>query len=132
MVVPTRRVDPARAQNYLKKAGELYLDMLESHRNGRFNSTVISAIHCGISSSDAFNVHTQGMRSMSKNHGDAIRLLSSIGPEARRMSEHLRWLIEVKNAAEYEERLFTSKEADMAVKHAERLYRWAKEKLAPG
>jgi hypothetical protein len=27
--------------------------------------------------------------------------------------------LEVKNAAEYEDRLFTSKEADLAVKHAE-------------
>ncbi len=128
--MPTRRVDPAKSHNYLKKAGELYLDMLEAHRNGRFNSAVISAIHCGISSSDAYTVYTGGVRSASKDHGDAIRLLSTTGVEGRRLSEHLTRLLELKNAAEYEERLFTSKEADLAVKHAERLYRWAKDKVA--
>jgi len=37
--------------------------------------------------------------------------------------------LEVKNAAEYEDRLFTSKEADLAVNHAERLYKRVKDKL---
>ncbi len=37
--------------------------------------------------------------------------------------------MEVKNAAEYEDRLFTSKDADLAVKHAERLYKWVRDKL---
>ena len=83
-------VDPAKSRNYLKKAGELYLDMLEAHRNSRFNSAVISAIHCGISSSDAYTVYTGGVRSASKDHGDAIRLLSATGAGGRRLSEHLR------------------------------------------
>jgi hypothetical protein len=124
MVVPSRRLDRSKAQNYLKKAGELYLDMLEARRSGRFNSTVISAVHCGISSSDAYTVYVGTVRSASRDHGDAVRLLSSMGTEAARMSEHLRSLLEVKNAAEYQDRLFTANDADVAVKHAERLYKW--------
>ncbi len=132
MGVQTRRLDPSKSRNYLKNAEELYLEMLEAHRSGRFNSAVISAVHCGISSSDAYTVYAGRVRSASKNHGDAVRLLSSMGAEAGRMSEHLRWLLEIKNAAEYEDRLFTSHEADLAVKHAERLYQWVLDKLAVG
>jgi hypothetical protein len=124
MVVPSRKLDRSKAQNYLKKAGELYLDMLEARRGGRFNSTVISAVHCGISSSDAYTVYVGTVRSASKDHGDAVRLLSSMGMEAAKMSEHLRSLLEVKNAAEYQDKLFTANDADVAVKHAERLYKW--------
>ncbi len=36
----------------------------------------------------------------------------------------------MKNVAEYEDRLFTSKEAETAVKHAERIYKWVAGKLA--
>src|SRR5437667_7233548 len=57
MVVPSRTLERSKAQNYLKKAGELYLDMLEARRSGRFNPAVISAVHCGISSSDAYTVY---------------------------------------------------------------------------
>ena len=53
----------------------------------------------------------------------------TMGVDAKVLSEHLRSLLEVKNAAEYEDRLFTSKEADLAIKHAERLYKRVKEKL---
>ncbi len=130
MVAPIRRLDPSKARNYLKKAGELYLDMLEARRSGRFNSAVISAVHCGISAADAYTVYVGSVRSSSKDHKDAVRLLSSIGTEAKRMSEHLRSLLEVKNAAEYQDSLFTSNDADLAVKHAERLYKWAAGKLS--
>ncbi len=127
--MPTRRLDRSKARNYLKKAEELYLDTLEAYRSGRFNATVISAIHCAISASDAYTVYTGTVRSASKDHGDAVRLLSSMGTEAGKVSDHLRWLLEVKNAAEYEDRLFASKEAETAVKHAERLYKWVAGKL---
>jgi hypothetical protein len=129
MVVSTRKLSPSKSGNFLKKAEELYLEMLEARRSGRFNSAVITAVHCGISASDAYTVYAGGVRSASKDHGDAIRLLSTMGVDARALSEHLRWLLEVKNAAEYEDRLFTSKDADLAVKHAERLYKWVRDKL---
>ena len=34
---PTRKLSPAKAGNYLKKAEELYLETLEARRSGRFN-----------------------------------------------------------------------------------------------
>jgi HEPN domain-containing protein len=129
MVASTRKLSPSKSGNYLKKAEELYLEALEARRSGRFNSAVISAVHCGISASDAYTVYAGGVRSASKDHGDAVKLLSSMGAEAKPMSDHLRWLLEVKNAAEYEDRLSTSKDADLAVKHAERLYKWVSDKL---
>ncbi len=83
MVVSTRKLSPVDSRNHLKKAEELYLEMLEARRSGRFNSAVISAVHCGISASDAYTVYSGGVRSASKDHGDAVRLLSTMGVEAR-------------------------------------------------
>ncbi len=101
MAVSTRKLSAVKSRNYLKKAEELYLEALEAQRSGRFNSAVLSAIHCGISASDAYTVHLGGVRSASKDHGDAVRLLSTMGVDAKVLSEHLRSLLEVKNAAEY-------------------------------
>ena len=41
--------------------------------------------------------------------------------------QQLSSLLGLKNQAEYEEKLITSNEADLALKHAERFLDWAKE-----
>src|SRR5437660_12541540 len=82
MVVPSRTLERSKAQNYLKKAGELYLDMLEARRSGRFKSAVISAVHCGVSSSDAYTVYVVAIIAASKDNRDALRLISDMETEA--------------------------------------------------
>src|SRR5207302_10304400 len=89
MVAPARRLDRSKAHNYLKKAGELYLDMLEARRSSRFNSAVISAVHCGISASDAYTVYAGAVRSVSKDQGDSVKLLYAMGNEARGRSDQV-------------------------------------------
>ena len=113
----------------VRKATELYDSMMDAYRQGKWNATIINAVHCAISSSDAYTVLQRGEVSASKNHRDSIRLLESINRDAKERAKHLAWLISMKSTAEYEARIFTQKEATEAVKHADRLYKWVKAEL---
>lgn len=129
--IPTRGVDKDRYRSYLKKAEEYYQAMLDSLSQGRWNAAALEAIHSAISANDAFLVHHYGLRSVSGAHEDAVELLAShFGTaEETKPAQHLSWLLAKKNLVEYEDRLFTAKEAQEAVKHAERFLDWVKTRL---
>ena len=128
--IPTRGVDKDRAHLYLKKAEEYYQAMLDSLAQGRWNAAALEAIHATISANDALLVRHYGLRSVSGTHEDAVELLvSRMGtPDAKRAAQHLSWLLAKKNLVEYEARLFTAREAQEAVKHAERFLEWVRAK----
>ncbi len=125
--IPTRGVDKDRYGLYLKKAEEYYQAMLDSLAQGRWNAAALEAI---LSANNAILVRHYGLRSVSGAHEDAVDLLvSRMGPpEVKKAAPHLSWLLAKKNLVEYEARLFTPKEAQEAVKHAERFLEWVKAK----
>lgn len=125
----TRSVDRSRAKDYLKRAEECKDLMLNAFELGKWNACIINAIHCAISSADAICIFKLGVRNASERHADAIALFSSIKPESeeiKRNVRHLSMLLNIKTNAEYGERLFTKKEAEESIKHAERLFNFAK------
>jgi hypothetical protein len=64
------------------------------------------------------------MRSAGESHEDTLALVrrAPFPPtETGKIVRHLSSLLDVKNAAEYEDRLLTAKEAEAAMKHLERL-----------
>lgn len=129
--IPTRGVDKVRYRSYLKKAEEYYQAMLDSLSQGRWNAAALEAIHSAISANDAFLVQRYGLRSVSNTHEDAVDLLvARLGTSERQEpAQHLSWLLAKKNLVEYEDRLFTAREAQEAVKHAERFLEWVKIRL---
>jgi len=129
MAVPVKFVGKDKASAFFKKATELYDSMMDAYRQGRWNATIINAVHCAISASDTYTVSQGEKVSASKDHRDAVRLLESVSKDAKEKAKHLAWLISIKSTAEYEARVFTQKEADEAVKHADRLYKWVKAEL---
>ena len=76
--IPTRGVSRQLYKNYLQKADELYTSMLSSYDNGLWNSTVINAIHCAISSADALTVFYLGFRHAGEKHNDVLLLLRNV------------------------------------------------------
>ncbi len=128
---PTRGVEKERYRLYLRKAEEYYQAMLDSLSRGRWNAAALEAIHSAISANDALLVRRYGLRSTSGAHEDAVGLLvSRVGTaEAKTAAQHLSWLLAKKNLVEYEARLFAEREAQEAVKHAERFFEWVKTKL---
>lgn len=129
--IPTRRVDKGRYRSYFQKAEEYYHAMLDSLSQERWNAAALEAIHSAISANDALLVHRAGLRSVSGAHEDAVALLVSHlrTPETDQAAQHLSWLLARKNLVEYEARLFTAREAQEAVKHAERFLEWVRAKL---
>jgi hypothetical protein len=119
-------------KNYLAKAGQFNETAQDAYRKENWNAVGLNAVHAAISANDALTVNLKKIRSASEKHGDAAGLLLETLPddkEAKIFAKHLIWLINRKNLIEYESRLFYAKEAETALKHADRFLAWAKSKL---
>lgn len=128
----TRSADRFRAKDYLKRAEECKNAMNKCFESGDWNACVINAIHCAISSADAFCIFKKGLRNASERHQDAIALFLSIEPsseEIKRNATHLSRLLDIKTDAEYGERLASSSDAEQSKKHAERLFEFVKARI---
>jgi len=96
----------------------------------RWSTVVLLTVHAAISAVDASCVASAGMRSISQTHMDQVRMIRQFfagDTEANKASDHLAALLDRKNTAEYEARLFQRHDAETALKHAERLVSWARE-----
>lgn len=132
MSVRIRRVNKVLFENYLKKAKEDLDTARECLDAERWNAATINAVHCGISACDALTVFMIGVRHAGERHEDAVSLLQTLNlPKDTLASKgrQLSRLLEIKNAAEYEERLITQKEATEAARDAERFLEWVEQIL---
>ncbi len=125
----TREVDRSKAGFYLQKAQECENSMERAFDAGEWNACVINAIHAAISSADALCVAKLGIRNAGERHEDAVVLFQRIdagNEDIKRNVKHLSELLSIKTDAEYGERLFQQRDAEMAKKHAERLFVFVK------
>ena len=67
-----------KAFNYLKKAEDNQIQMLEALRKNNFNAAGTLAIQCAISAADAVCIHEIGVRWLSQNHLDLCDLVKSV------------------------------------------------------
>ena len=126
----TRNVDKHKYKNYLTKASEFFDSMNDSFAKRHFNSTVLNAVHCAMTSADALTVFYKGVRHAGERHEDVIALLNTLGlSEIQNKNKQLLALLHIKNSAEYEEKLMTETNASESVKNAERFFKWVKEIL---
>jgi len=119
----TQKVDASSAANFFKKALEFERAAAQSFARGDWNATTICAIHSCISACDALCAHALGVRHAGERHSDAVSLLRSIKPDDESYkvnASRLRRVIDIKNMAEYEDRLVFRKEAERALKDCER------------
>ncbi len=131
--VSTRSVQPAQAGNYLRKAEQHLALALQAFAGGRWDSAVLLSVHAAISAADAACVGKHGFRSISQSHSDQVNLLRQLFPRddaTIRASSQLAALIDRKNTVEYEARLCTQKDAEVATKQAERVVQWARSTLS--
>lgn len=131
-MMKTREVSKGLYLNYLKKAEEFYDSMKGELDKKNYNSCVLCAIHCCISSADALTIFYKGVRHSGEKHQDVIKLITDLDLEIldiKGKTRHLINLLDLKNSLEYEERLSTESGALAAVKNAERFFIWVKELL---
>ena len=123
----TRNVDKFKHKNYLKKADEFFDSMNNSFTKNNYNSTVLNAVHCAISSADALTVFYKGVRHAGEKHEDVVALLNTLGlQDIGKKNRQLLNLLQIKNSAEYEETLMTESNAFNSIKNAERFHKWVK------
>ncbi|MCX6706918.1 MAG: HEPN domain-containing protein [Candidatus Woesearchaeota archaeon] len=128
----TRAVSKPLSRNYLRKAEEYSNAMNNEFSNQRWNSCVLNAIHCGISAADALTIFFKGVRHAGERHEEVINLLQTLDLDKNILgnkTKQLLGLLDVKNSAEYEEKLTNESGALTAVKNAERFFSWVKEVL---
>lgn len=119
-------------QNFITKAEQFIESATDAYRKGNWNAVGLNTVHAAICANDALTVHLAKERSASEKHSDAVSLLIEVSDdkqEAEAFARHILWLINKKNLIEYEARLFQKKEAEEAIKHAERFLDWVKVKL---
>ena len=128
----TARIDRGRYRTFWQKAVELRDEARQGMANERWNAAALNCIHAGICANDALLVCLHGQRSKSPKHEDAIKLLVELVKHAaaENNGKHLQRLIAMKNAVEYEDRLFTESESATLAKHMERFLEWV-ESLLP-
>lgn len=134
VTIAVREVQPVQGTSYLNKAEQHLALALQALAQGRWDSAVLLSVHAGMSAADAVCVGRFGVRSASKTHSDQVKLVRQLLPgddSARRASAQLAALIDRKNTVEYEARICTQKDAEIATRHAERLVGWARETLGP-
>lgn len=128
----TQKVDRSSYSNYLKKALECHRAATQSFARGDWNAAAICTIHSCISACDALCAHALGLRHAGERHTDAATVFMSIRPADERYKANaarLRRVIDIKNMAEYEERLVFRKEAEKAIKDCERFVAFVRSEL---
>ncbi len=134
MAAKTGRVGKEKYANYIKKSEEFHRSAHEAANRGDWTAVLSNAVHSAISTADALTVFYAGERLTALGLSESIRVLSVLGITREELDlnmKHLTALLEVKNTGEYEDRLPSQSEADLALQNSEQFRRWALSKL-PG
>lgn len=127
-----RSVDPSKAANYVIKAEELLKTSSDSLTSRRYNSAVTNAVHSSINALDALAVKFKGKRG-SDDHTEVLELVKGIlqPTQYEDIKKQFTFLINKKNTSEYQPDLMTEKDANEAIKWAERILSKVNAKLNP-
>jgi HEPN domain-containing protein len=126
--IPTAGLEKSKYANFYEKALDFYRSMQNALDQKLWNSAGLAGVHAAISANDALLVYFHGLRSISKDHQDAINLTYSLVQHegTKEALGHLRRVIAKKNLIEYEGKLFARSDAEEVAKHAERFINWVK------
>lgn len=128
----TRDVAKSLYTNYLKRAEECLRAGKDSYANKDWNASAICSIHSCIAACDAMCVYFLGKRHSGENHNDAVTLLKTIksGDEKLKTNANrFNKVLQIKNMAEYEERLVHKSESERVLKNCERFLDYVKKEL---
>lgn len=100
--------------------------MERSHEEGLYLAAAVMAVQCAIASADAVCAFLLGRVAAPQRHEDAAELLAMCGlAGAKEKAAQLRRILEMKSAAEYDDRGLTAAETTTLVERTRRLHDWA-------
>jgi len=128
----TRSVDQSKAANYLTKAENSLRIAKIALREKAYDTAVMDAVHSSINALDALTTLYGGKRS-SGQHSDVLKLIKGIltNEEFEYVEKQFSALIGRKNESEYQPTLMNDKDAEDAIRRAERILSKVKAKLNP-
>lgn len=131
--IPRKDEDRLSARSYLEKAHQSSAAMHLSFEEGLWNAAGENAVRCAIHSCDALTVAIGGVRSSSKNHEDAAKLLVEIvkGKDVKEMSNRYLGIIRMKNPVDYDPRLLRKKDAQKALNDTDTFLAWVESRMPP-
>ncbi|MDE1764756.1 MAG: HEPN domain-containing protein [Thaumarchaeota archaeon] len=128
----TRSVDQNKAKNYLIKAENALRIAKIALKEKAYDTAVMNAVHSSINTLDALTTRYSGKRS-SGQHTDVINLIKGIltNDEFEYVKKQFSGLMDRKNESEYQPTLMNDKDAEDAIRRAERILDKIKAKLNP-
>jgi len=129
--IPRREEDRLSTKNYLEKARQSSAAMHLAFEEGLWNAAGENAVRCAIHACDALTVAIGGVRSSSKKHEDAARLLAEVvkGKDVKEMSNRLLGIIRMKNPVDYDSRLLRKRDAQKVVRDAGIFLAWVEGRI---
>jgi len=126
----TRTIDPKKASGYITKAENSLLMAKIGLEKGAYDNAVMSSVHSAINALDALTTSHMGKRS-SGEHRDVLSLIKGILTQEEHdiISKQFSTLLGMKNESEYQSTLMNQKDAENAIRWAERILKTVKSKF---
>ncbi len=121
-----------RYRVFLDRATEFLDSAHESLAHHHHQAAASNAVHAAIAAGDAVTVFHAGKRSAPQRHEDAVHPLGTLGlprSEVEPRARQLMRILGLETKAEYTDDLVTAREAEDAVRTAERIVAWARTQL---
>lgn len=125
-----RSLDRSKASGYITKAEDsLHISKI-AIKEGAYDAAVMNAVHGAINSLDALTTYFLGKRA-SGVHTEVLSLIKGIltPREYEETQKQFNTLLGMKNESEYQPDLMNPKDAESAVKLAERIFEKVKTKI---
>jgi hypothetical protein len=125
-MVKTKQIDKNQFLGYEKKAYHAFETMKLALDNKLWTAAGREAVFVCINMTDALLAKHNGLRNVSKDHMDVVKVVATILPmsDRKNQSHRLRKVIQMKNLIDYESREFSEKSANEIARQATRFYEW--------
>ncbi len=127
-----RSIDRKKSTGYITKAeNSLHISKI-AIKEGAYDAAVMNSVHGAINSLDALTTYFVGKRA-SGIHTEVLSLIKGIlaAREYEEIQKQFNTLLGMKNASEYQPDLMSLKDAESAIKLAERIFEKVKSKIKP-
>jgi hypothetical protein len=125
----TRTVVPRiRARDYRSVAENFYHGAELARDFEYWNASGILIVHAAIALADAIAIKLAGVKSRGEDHHETIALLEEVvatSDEKRKALQHLRRIIDHKNAVSYNGEIYNQTDIDQLWKQVARFREWA-------
>lgn len=129
--IKTTPVSKSDYKLFQEKATQFFNVMNLCLNDREWDAVLLNGVHAAITINDALCVFLLGLKSTSKMHQDAVKLLIQAVPsnEGKKNANRLAEILNLKHLVEYEPRRFTENEARRFSEQVDRFKSWVENQL---